>query len=119
MIHKTHSPRAAHTRVTFEVPATLWAARIVVVVEGPQTARLSTALVQARDGAWRTQLDLPSNQHYQFHYLVDGKAKTDAHADGLATTPQGAYRSLLATGCGGQLTEQREETPCCTAGCPG
>ena len=101
MIHKTDSPRAAHTRVTFEVPAALWAARIVVVVEGPQTAPISTALVQARDGAWRTQLDLPSDQHYHFHYLVDGEAKTDARADGLATTPQGAYRSLLATGRGG------------------
>jgi 6-phosphogluconolactonase/glucosamine-6-phosphate isomerase/deaminase len=101
MIHKTHSPRADHTRVTFEVPAALWAARIVVVVEGPQTAPISTALVQARDGAWRTQLDLPSDQHYHFHYLVDGEAKTDAHADGFATTPQGHYRSLLATVRGG------------------
>ena len=101
MIHKTSSSRADHTSVTFEVPATLWAARIVVVVEGPSALPIATALVQARDGAWRTQLDLPTNQSYQFHYLVDGEAKTDAHADGLTTTAQGAYRSLLATGCGG------------------
>ena len=101
MIYKTHSPRANHTRVTFELPAALWATRIVVVVAGPQTAPLATALVQARDGAWRTQLDLPNDKYYQFHYLVDGEARTDAHADGFATTTQGDHRSLIATGRGG------------------
>ena len=100
MIHKTHSPRPAHTRVTFELPAALWAVRIVVVVEGPQVTPTYTALAQARDGAWRTQLDLPSHQSYHFHYLVDGEGRTDSHADGFATTAQGAYRSLIAPrGC--------------------
>ena len=101
MIHKTHSPRAAHTRVTFELPPALSAARIVVVVEGPQVALTYNALAQERDGAWRTQLDLPSDQHYQFHYLVDGEWRTDPHADGFATTANGAYRSLIATACDG------------------
>jgi hypothetical protein len=82
--------------VTFEIPASLWADRIVVVVEGPLVPARRHALTQERDGAWRTQLDLPSHQPYHFHYLVDGELRTDAHADGLATTVQGAYRSLIA-----------------------
>jgi hypothetical protein len=81
--------------MTFEVPASLWADRIVVVVEGPQLRPQTTALRQERDGAWRTQLDLPSHQPYHFHYLIDGETRTDAHADGFATTVQGAHRSLI------------------------
>ena len=96
MIHKTYSPRAAYTRVTFELPAAVWAARILVVVEGPQAAPSAHALRQERDGAWRTRLDLPSHQSYHFHYLVDGEWRTDPHADGFATTPQGHHRSLIA-----------------------
>lgn len=95
MIYKTDSPRAHHTRVTFEVPASLSADRIVVVVEGPEAAPSRHPLTQARDGVWRTQLDLPSHQPYHFHYLIDGEARTDAHADGFATTAQGAQRSLI------------------------
>ena len=96
MIYKTHSPRVDHTRVTFELPASLWADRIVVVVEGPQLCAQATALRQERDGAWRTHLDLPSHQPYHFHYLVDGEWRTDLQADGFATTRCGAYRSLIA-----------------------
>jgi 1,4-alpha-glucan branching enzyme len=95
MIYKTASPRAHHTRVTFEVPASLWADRIVVVVEGPQAPARRHVLRQEQDGAWRTQLDLPSHQAYHFHYLIDGEGRTDPQADGFATTAQGAYRSLI------------------------
>jgi hypothetical protein len=95
MIHKTDSSRPNHTRVTFELPATIWATRIVVVVEGPQQPPLTTALAQDQDGAWRTQLDLPSDQPYHFHYLVDGEWRTDPHADGFAATAHGAYHSLI------------------------
>jgi len=66
------------------------------VVEGPQLRSQATALTQERDGAWRIQLDLPGHQAYQFHYLVDGEWRTDPQADGFATTPHGAYRSLIA-----------------------
>lgn len=97
MIYKTNSPRTDHTRVTFELPATIWAARIGVIVERPPAPARVKALTQARDGAWRTNLDLPSHHHYHFHYLVDGQWTTDAQADGFATTSQGDPRSLLAT----------------------
>src|SRR5690242_1126043 len=96
MIYKTTSPRADHTRVTFEVPASLWADRIVVVVEGAQASARRQALRQERDGTWRTQLDLPSHQPYEFHYLVDGEWRTDPQADGFTLTAHGAYRSLIA-----------------------
>jgi len=96
MIYKTHSAQAHHTRVTFELPASLWAAHIVVVIDGPQLCPQATALRQERDGAWRIILDLPSHQPYQFHYLVDGAWRTDPQADGFATTAHGAYRSLIA-----------------------
>ena len=96
MIYKTQSARAHHTRVTFELPASLWADRIVVVVEGPQLHAQTTALRQERDGTWRTHLDLPSHQPYHFHYLIDGEWRTDPQADGFATTAHGAYRSVIA-----------------------
>lgn len=95
MIYKIASPQAHHTRVTFAVPASLWAARILVVVEGPEAPARRQVLRQERDGAWRTQLDLPSHQPCHFHYLIDGEWRTDPQADGFAITPQGAYRSLI------------------------
>src|SRR5437763_551356 len=96
MIYKTASPQADPTRVTFELPASLWADRILVVVEGPQLRPQATSLRQEWDGAWRANLDLPSHEPYHFHYLVDGEWRTDPRDDGFTSTPHGAYRSLIA-----------------------
>jgi 1,4-alpha-glucan branching enzyme len=97
MIHKTHSPLAGHTRVTFELPAALWADRICVVGDFNQWQPGHTPLRQARDGCWRAVLDLPVGQRYHFRYQVDGAWHTDFHADGFSAGPAGCASSLIDT----------------------
>lgn len=84
MIHKTHSPLPQHVRVTFELPADLWAGQVYLVGDFNQWSAGATPLVQERDGAWRATLDLPCDRCYEFRYLVDGEWRTDAHTDQCA-----------------------------------
>ena len=95
MIHKSHSPIVGHTRVLFELPASLWAHQVSVVGDFNQWCPQQTPLTQERDGAWRTALDLPRGQHYHFHYVVDGEWRTERHADGFTTLRSGCPTSLL------------------------
>lgn len=81
MIYKTHSPLPHHVRVTFELPADLWAGQVYLVGDFNQWSARATPLVQERDGAWRATLDLPCDRCYEFRYLIDGQWRTDSGAD--------------------------------------
>jgi len=86
MVRKIYSPFSTYMRVVFELPASLWAARIVVVGDFDRACDhgqpCPIPFVQDRDGTWRVMLDLPTGQQYHFHYLVDGEWRTDFYADG-------------------------------------
>lgn len=81
MIHKTHSALPNHVRITFELPAALWAGQVYLVGDFNQWLARATPLVQERDGAWRATLDLPCDSCYEFRYLIDGAWRTDSNAD--------------------------------------
>lgn len=85
MIGKTLSPLVGHARIQFELPASLWADRVFVVGDFNQWCPTSTPLTQARDGAWRAVLDLPTGHQYYFRYLVNGEWRAEFQADGFAT----------------------------------
>jgi hypothetical protein len=97
MIYKTPSPIVGHTRITFELPASLWAHRVCVVGDFNHWEPGHTPLRQARDGRWRVVLDLPVSQQYHFHYQVDGAWHTDSQADGLSADGAGLPTSLINT----------------------
>jgi 1,4-alpha-glucan branching enzyme len=95
MIQKTHSPLAGHTRVIFELPASLWADRICVVGDFNQGQTHRTALHQERDGRWRAALDLPIGHQYRFYYVVDGERRTEYQAgSGLLSEREGPISPL-------------------------
>jgi hypothetical protein len=84
MIYKTTSPIPRHLRVTFELPASLWASQVSVVGDFNEWSQSATPMTQARDGAWRATIDLPSGRCYEFRYRVDGQWRMDAQADQCA-----------------------------------
>jgi len=95
MIYKTRSLQPDHVRVTFELPASIWADQIFLVGDFNQWRRNATPMCQERDGVWRTTLDLPCRHRYEFRYLIDGQWKTDAHADGFVTNVYGTDNSVV------------------------
>ncbi len=97
MIYKTRSSQPDHVRVTFELPASVWADRIFLVGDFNQWSLTATPMCQERDGVWRVTVDLPSGCRYEFRYLIDGQWKTDAHADGFATNIYGTDNSIVET----------------------
>ncbi len=95
MIYKTRSPLLDHVRVTFELPASVWADRIFLVGDFNQWCLTATPMGQDRDGIWRVTVDLPWGRRYEFRYLIDGQWKTDAHADGFAINTYGTDNSVV------------------------
>jgi 1,4-alpha-glucan branching enzyme len=81
MIDKTHSPLLHHIRVTFALPAWVWADQISVVGDFNQWRANATPMHQERDGSWRTMVDLPCGRCYEFRYLIDSEWRTDLQAD--------------------------------------
>lgn len=97
MIHKSPSPFPGHVRVIFELPSSIWADRIALSGAFNGWSEDSTPMVQERDGAWRATLDLPTDGHFEYHYLINGNWQTDSRADGFALNPKGRPSSVVQT----------------------
>jgi hypothetical protein len=97
MIRKKQSPIPNMLSVTFELPASLWADRIVLVGDFNNWDPAATLLLQDRDGVWRTVLELPIGQRYEFSYLIDGCWSTDLHADDCCHNIHGSLNSVVFT----------------------
>jgi hypothetical protein len=97
MIHKHPSPFSGHIRVTFELPASIWADRICLVGEFNNWNPCATPLHCTRSGIWRVTLDLPAGQRYEFRYLIDNHWCTDHHADGCTIGAHHAVNSYVDT----------------------
>lgn len=95
MIHKFPSPKPNCVRVTFELPACIWADRIFLVGDFNEWCTTATPMHQDRDGVWRVTLDLLQGSHYEYRYLIDGDWKTDYHADGFTTNAHGSENSVV------------------------
>ncbi len=85
-------------RVTFELPATLWADEIAVVGEFNDWDPSAHRLARDPDGVWRLTLLLDGHRRFQFRYLVDGAHwANEPFADGLVPSRSGGYNSIVAT----------------------
>lgn len=97
MIHKQPSPINGHIRVTFELPASIWADHIYLVGDFNDWHSHATPLYSTRNGIWRVTLDLPVGQRYEFRYLIDDHWCSDQHADGYVMGACQAMNSYVDT----------------------
>lgn len=97
MITKTKSSQPGFVRVCFELPACVWADRVYLVGDFNGWDRRQTPLQQDRHGIWRTELDLPYGNCFEFRYLVDNRWLTDCHSDGVKTNIYGTQNSIVET----------------------
>jgi 1,4-alpha-glucan branching enzyme len=95
MVRKVASQGTNHARVQFELPASLWADRVIIVGNFNQWCPMSTPLKQTQDGSWRVVVDLPTGKHYQYRYLINGEWRADFQADGFVTVTEGIHNSVL------------------------
>ena len=70
-------------KVTFSVPATE-ANEVAVVGEFNQWDIAATQLKKLKNGTFKTTVDLPSDNSFEFRYVVDGTYINDEQADGYA-----------------------------------
>jgi hypothetical protein len=84
-------------RVTFSLPATLWADTIELVGNFDRGTPTKTVL-QRNEKGWSATLDLPTRHTYQYRFLIDGKRwMSDCHRDGFATDAHGRHVSVVTT----------------------
>ncbi len=97
MINKELVSRTGLARVTFELPATVWADQISLVGEFNNWDRQVTPMTQDRfDESWRATIDLEAGQRYRFRYLLDGNTwLADCQADDYAANSRGSYDSVV------------------------
>jgi 1,4-alpha-glucan branching enzyme len=97
MVRKEPSSRQGYVRVTFEIPASLWANQIYLVGDFNHWDARTLPFQRARNGVWSITLELPARQHYEFRYLIDDHWCTDYHADGCAATAGPGLNSVVDT----------------------
>ena len=95
MIYKNISSLRNHLRVTFELPANIWADRIWLVGDFNDWQPGVTPMRQERDAVWRATLDLPLGKRYEFRYIIDGQWQSDCHADGFMVNDYGSDNSIV------------------------
>jgi 1,4-alpha-glucan branching enzyme len=99
MIYKEPSDKPGKVRVTFELPASIWADRVNLCGDFNDWSETATPLQQRRsDGTWWVTLELDAGRRYQFRYLVN---RTDWHsdwnADGYVENIHGTDNSVVDT----------------------
>jgi 1,4-alpha-glucan branching enzyme len=96
MIEK-ESAKSGRVRVTFELPAALWADRVNLVGEFNDWDATATPMTRnRRHDEWRATLELPLGQRYLFRYLLNGQeCLNEWRADDYEETDDGLYTSVL------------------------
>jgi 1,4-alpha-glucan branching enzyme len=97
MVLKEASPHTGYIRVTFELPASLWAEKVFLVGDFNNWDPHTLPFQRMRSGVWRVTLDLPARRRYEFRYLIDGRWCTDYHADGCSENSLQSLNSFVAT----------------------
>jgi hypothetical protein len=97
MIYKEPSPKAGAVRVTFEMPASVWASQVYLVGEFNNWNPCASPFQRLHNGVWSITLDLPARRRYEFRYLIDGHWCTDYHADSCTENNFHALNSIVET----------------------
>ncbi len=83
-------------RVTFSMPAEIWAKTFHVVGDFNNWSTTDTPLQRSRDG-WNVSIELEVGRVYEYRYLVDGKWFNDWNADGYKPNEHGGDNSVVVT----------------------
>jgi 1,4-alpha-glucan branching enzyme len=96
MIEK-ESAKSGRVRVTFELPAALWAEQVNLVGEFNDWDATATPMTRNRKhDEWRVTLELPLGRRYLFRYLLNGQEwLNEWRADDYEETDDGLYTSVL------------------------
>jgi hypothetical protein len=97
MIQKEPSPQVGCVRVTFEIPASIWANQIYLVGDFNNWDPCASPFQRMPNGVWRVTLDLPARRRYEFRYLIDNHWCTDYHADGCTKGRFQGFNSFVDT----------------------
>ncbi len=96
MITKRPGP-AGKVRVTFSLPAALWADTIYLVGDFNGWNPRATPL-RATEHGWMITLELEAGRTYQYRYLVNhNEWHNDWNADGYVPNPYGGDNSVVDT----------------------
>jgi 1,4-alpha-glucan branching enzyme len=89
--------RTGKVKVTFAMPAAIWADSIHVVGDFNGWDERATPLRQSESG-WMATLELDAGQSYQYRYLLNGSEwQNDWQADAYAPNQFGGDNSVLIT----------------------
>lgn len=98
-IEKKMSAKNGVCKVTFKLPASIaeTAKTAHVVGEFNNWDPAGIPMKKTKNGQFATSLDLPSNNRFEFRYLVDGTNwETDFEADAVTPVPWGdEYNSVV------------------------
>jgi 1,4-alpha-glucan branching enzyme len=83
-------------RVTFSLPASIWADQVRLVGDFNGWNTASTPL-RRDEQCWSISVLLDKGCTYAYRYLVDHEWMTDWNADGFATGSDGREQSLVIT----------------------
>ena len=99
MITKRVDLQKGRVQVTFELPASIWAAKIALVGDFNDRNTTSQPRVQTRKNEnWHVTVSLMPGQAYRFQYLIDDRfSTTDSHADAYAATEDGRHCFIIYT----------------------
>jgi len=96
-------------RVTFELPAALWADRVNLVGEFNDWDVTAIPMTRnRRHNDWRVTVELPVGRRYLFRYLLNGQEwLNEWHADDYEETDDGLHTSVLDLVEGGDPSRTR------------
>jgi 1,4-alpha-glucan branching enzyme len=97
MIRKEPGSRDDLVRVTFELPATVWAESVSLVGDfnGWDPAALPMARGRNQE-SWHATIELQRGREYQFRYLINGSQWcNDWDADRYVPNPYGGDNSVV------------------------
>jgi 1,4-alpha-glucan branching enzyme len=84
-------------RVTFTLPASIWADTIYLVGDFNNWNEWSHPFQRTREGEWYITIDLEVGRSYQFRYRRDGEWMNDSHADAYIQNPYGSDNFVIVT----------------------
>lgn len=100
--------RDGKVRVTFAMPATIWADTIYVVGDFNGWDQRATPL-RLTDSGWLVTLELDAGKAYQYRYLIDGcEWHNDWQADGYEPNAYGGDNSVVIAPNFGEPEPTRE-----------
>jgi 1,4-alpha-glucan branching enzyme len=99
MVAKVKCSAPDKVRVTFDIPACLWAGAVHLVGDFNDWRHDTLPLVRSNlHSAWKLTLELERGKQYQYRYLLDGERWcNDCNADRYVSNPFGGTNSVVET----------------------